>query len=171
MVVLVLLNLGTDRRGRVLGLADRPGVLVLRLEALEQVALLGLHLGADLLGYLGGNDSLVLLPLVDRVRDRLDAVLVVVLQGGKEGKQVSIWPAPGHKARQRRTYDVTLTVDGLGRLDVLVADDGLLGNRGSRLGADLGRLGLVALVKEVLRGGRWDISRVSTRAGRHHRHR
>ena len=49
MVVLVLLNLGTDRRGRVLGLADRPGVLVLRLEALEQVALLGLHLGMDLL--------------------------------------------------------------------------------------------------------------------------
>jgi hypothetical protein len=34
---------------------------------------------------------------------------------------------------------VALAVDGLGGLDVLVADDGLLGNGGRRLGADLGR--------------------------------
>jgi hypothetical protein len=68
VVVLVLLNLSADRRGRVLGLADGARVLVLRLEALEQVALLGLHLGPDLLGHLGGDDRLVLLTLMDHFR-------------------------------------------------------------------------------------------------------
>lgn len=76
----MLLNGGADRRGGVLGLANGPGVLVLRLETLEQVRLLRSHLGPDLLGHLGGDDSLVLLLLVDRVRDRLNAVLVVVLE-------------------------------------------------------------------------------------------
>ena len=45
---------------------------------------------------------------------------------------------------------MTLAVDGLGGLGVLVADDGLLGDGSRGLGADLGRLGLVGLVEEVL---------------------
>lgn len=51
---------------------------------------------------------------------------------------------------RRITHDVALAVDGLGRLNVLVADDGLLSNGGTGLGADLGRGGLVVRVKEVL---------------------
>jgi hypothetical protein len=75
----VLLDGRADRRGRVLGLADRTRVLVLGFETLEQLGLLRRHLGPDLLGHLGGDDRLVLLTLVDRVRDGLDPVLVVVL--------------------------------------------------------------------------------------------
>ena len=121
MVHGVLLDGRADRRGRVLSLADGPRVLVLGLETLEQRCLLGRHLGPDLLRHLGRDDRLMLLLEVNRVSDRLDAVLVVVLRGGERNERRSVsspfegtgggrdercaargrWPRPSRRAHGR----------------------------------------------------------------------
>jgi hypothetical protein len=78
--------------------------------------LLGGHLDPLLSGDLGHNVGHVLGSKDLLGGDGLDSVLVVV--------------------------DMLLSVDGLGGLDVFVLGDDLLGDRGSGLGADLGRAGL-----------------------------
>lgn len=112
VVVRVLIDGAADALSSLDRLAHRTGVLMLVLEAVEQVSLLGLHLGDGFASDLGLDLSLVLLLLVDEVGDRLDSVLVVV--------------------------DVSLPVDGHRVLLVDVAGDVLLCDGRASLGANLG---------------------------------
>lgn len=80
VVVGVLVDGRADVLAGRLGRANGARVLVLRLEAVEEVAFLGRHLGLGLARDLGLDVVLVLRLLVDLVEDGLDAVLVVVLE-------------------------------------------------------------------------------------------